>query len=131
VNAGDHVVIGAVRTDIEIENPAFGGRRVTIAAITVDTQSPSTWLFAGDLESLGVEPVKVRRFQLTDGRVLERRVGSARIHAAGTSTFDDVVFAEAGDAIVLGARSLSGLNLRVDPMRKELVDAGPAPAAAA
>jgi len=121
----------AFRADIEIENPAAPGRRVTISSIAVDTRSPSTWLPAADLASLGVEPVKVRRFQLTDGRVLERRVGSARIHASGTSTFDDVVFAEAGDAIVLGARSLSGLNVRVDPMRQELVDAGPAPAAAA
>ena len=32
--------------------------------------------------------------------------------------------------ILLGARSLEGLNLRVEPANKRLVDAGPAPAAA-
>jgi len=39
------------------------------------------------------------------------------------------VFGEAGDLVLLGARSLEGLNLRVDPLTKTLVDAGPAPAA--
>jgi hypothetical protein len=42
-----------------------------------------------------------------------------------------VVFGEAGDLVLLGARTLEGLNLRVEPMAKRLVDAGPAPAAAA
>jgi hypothetical protein len=41
-----------------------------------------------------------------------------------------VVFAEPADLILLGARSLEGLNLRVDSRRKQLVDAGPTVAAA-
>ena len=32
--------------------------------------------------------------------------------------------------ILLGAHSPEGMNLRVDPLRKQLIDAGPAPAAA-
>ena len=44
---------------------------------------------------------------------------------------DEVVFGEPGDLVLLGARSLEGLNLLVDPHRKVLVDAGPAPAAVA
>jgi hypothetical protein len=32
-------------------------------------------------------------------------------------------------SVLLGARSLEGLNLRVDPVLRQLVDAGPAPAA--
>jgi hypothetical protein len=35
------------------------------------------------------------------------------------------VFAEPDDIVVLGARSLEGLNLRIDVVRKALVDAGP------
>jgi len=38
---------------------------------------------------------------------------------------DYVVFAEPGDKILLGARSLEGLNLRVDAQRKQLIPAGP------
>lgn len=38
---------------------------------------------------------------------------------------DYVVFAEDGDMILLGARTLEGLNVRVDAQRKQLVPAGP------
>jgi hypothetical protein len=65
------------------------------------------------------------------GTVLERWTGTARVYVAGTDTADDIVFAEPGDLTVLGSRSLEGLNLMIDPVRKLLVDAGPAPAAVA
>jgi hypothetical protein len=38
---------------------------------------------------------------------------------------------EPGDSVLLGARTLEALNVRVDPLRRELIDAGAAPAAAA
>jgi hypothetical protein len=44
-------------------------------------------------------------------------------------TVDEVVFAEKGDLLLLGARTLEGLNLVVDSRRKRLVAAGPLPAA--
>jgi hypothetical protein len=43
----------------------------------------------------------------------------------------DVVFGQPADLVLLGAPSLEGLNLRLDPVTHTLVDAGPAPAAAA
>ena len=42
-----------------------------------------------------------------------------------SATVDDVVFAEQSDFALLGVRSLEGLNLRVDVVTKQLVDAGP------
>jgi len=33
--------------------------------------------------------------------------------------------------MLLGSRTLEGLNFRVEPVTKQLLDAGPAPAAAA
>jgi len=50
---------------------------------------------------------------------------------AGRRTGYDVVFGEPGDVALLGARTLEGLNFRIEPVNKRLVDAGPAPAAAA
>jgi len=70
------------------------------------------------------------RFLQADGSIVERWAGWAGIYLAGTSTVDEIVFGEPGDLILLGARSLEGMNLRVDPFNKALVDAGPAPAAA-
>jgi len=40
-----------------------------------------------------------------------------------------VVFARDGDMVLLGAHGLEGLNLRVDLTGKELIPAGPLPAA--
>ena len=63
--------------------------------------------------------------------MLERWTGPAFVYAGGTSATDDVVFGQPGDLVLLGARSLEGLNFRIDPVSKRLVDAGPVPAAAA
>jgi hypothetical protein len=53
------------------------------------------------------------------------------LYAGGRSTPTIVVFAHPSDLVLLGALGLEGLNLRVDLGRKELVPAGPVPAAAA
>jgi hypothetical protein len=83
------------------------------------------------LEALDIERHRVWYFRRADGTVLERWTGPAFVHVGGTRATDDVVFGEPGDLVLLGARSLDGLNLRVDPIEKRLVDAGPAPAATA
>ena len=64
------------------------------------------------------------------------RVGGTSPPPSGDVPFDraglapDLVeFAEPGDLILLGTRSLEGLNLKVDPVRKTLVPAGPVIAA--
>jgi len=53
------------------------------------------------------------------------------VHVAGKRAGDEVVFGQPGDFMLLGSRTLEGLNFRVEPVTKQLVDAGPAPAAAA
>ena len=123
--------MGAFRTSIEIENPARRGERRTLDNVLVDTGAELSWVPAAILESLGIEREKRLRFRQASGTVLERWTGIAIVHAGGTRTADDVVFGEVGDMVLLGARSLEGLNLRVDPVLKQLVDAGPAPAAIA
>ena len=65
------------------------------------------------------------------GKLAAVHVRVAIVHAGGTSAPDLVVFADAGDMILLGAHSLEGLNLRVDSLRKQLVPAGPILAGAA
>src|SRR6266550_2695471 len=59
------------------------------------------------------------------------RAGPFRRRWSMTEAPDLVVFAEPGDMTLLGAHSLEGLNLKIDPVRKELVPAGPVITAAA
>lgn len=118
------------RVPVEIENPARPGDRRAFPSVLVDTGAELSWFPSSALESLGIERHRIWRFRQANGTVLERWTGPAFVHAAGTRTTDDVVFGEPGDLVLLGARSLEGLNVRIDPGTKRLVDAGPAPAAA-
>lgn len=122
--------MGTFRIDVKIENPRYPGARRTIRSVLADTGAELSWIPADILESLQIERRNQWRFRQADGSVLERWTGPAFVYAAGRTTTDDVVFGEPGDLVLLGARSLEGLNLRVDPLSKTLVDAGPAPAAA-
>jgi predicted aspartyl protease len=123
--------MGSFRVEIELENPARPGVRSSVGSVLVDTGAELSWVPAKVLQHLGIERNQLWRFRQADGTVLERWAGSALIHLAGKRAADEVVFGEPGDLTLLGARSLEGLNLRVEPVSKQLVDAGPAPAAAA
>jgi predicted aspartyl protease len=121
--------MGSVRVDVELENPSGPGIRRTVSAVRIDTGADLSWFPADVLESLGVSRTKVWNFRQVDGSVLTRSTGEVRLYAAGTFTIDEVVFGERSDLVLLGSRSLEGLNLTVDPVGKRLIDAGPASAA--
>jgi predicted aspartyl protease len=121
--------MGSFRVDIEIENPACPGERRTLRSVLVDTGAELSWVPAEVLESLGIERDNKWHFRQANGSILERWAGGARIYVAGKRTSDDIVFGEPGDLVLLGSRTLEGLNFRVEPVTKQLVDAGPAPAA--
>ena len=120
--------VGTFRVDVEIENLARPGERRKLRSVLVDTGAELSWVPAELLESLGIERYKKCHFRQADGTILERWVGGAFVHVAGKRTIDDVVFGETGDLVLLGARTLEGLNFRIEPVTRQLVDAGPAPA---
>jgi len=123
--------MGTFRVNVEVGNPVYPERSSTLQGALVDTGAEPSWFPAEELRALGVERRKVRRFRQADGTVLERWTGWVTIKVVGIETVDEVVFGEPGDLVLLGAHSLEGLNLRVDPVSHRLVDAGPAPAAVA
>jgi predicted aspartyl protease len=123
--------MGTFRVDVILENPARPGERRTVRSVLVDTGAELSWIPADVLEALQIERYAKSRFRQADGTILERWIGPAFLHVAGKRATDDVVFGEPGDLVLLGSRSLEGLNFRIDPVTKQLVDAGPAPAAVA
>jgi predicted aspartyl protease len=117
--------MGMFRTTIGIESIAQRGAVQYIPDTLVDTGSELTWIPRGVLESIGLSVERRRAFIVADGRRVERDIGYAIIHVGESATVDEVVFAEDSDFALLGVRSLEGLNLRVDVVTKQLVDAGP------
>jgi predicted aspartyl protease len=121
--------MGIFRTTVEFSTLHDHARRLEVRDVMVDTGSEYSWVPEALLVSLGVEPSRTERFEIADGRILERNVGFAMVFAAGRSAPTIVAFAGEGDMVLLGAYALEGLNVRVDLGRRELVPAGPVPAA--
>lgn len=122
--------MGTFYTKCKIENAADRTKSLVLSRILVDTGSEFTWAPAKSLERIGINREKKDvLFVMANGQQITRSVGFAIIRLDKYFTIDEVVFAEKGDLLLLGARSLEGLNLTVDSRRKKLVAAGPLPAA--
>ena len=122
--------MGTFHVGCRIENHVDRSKSIRVQKLLVDTGSEYTWIPAAKLEKIGVqEEKKGLRFVMAKGDVVTRNVGFAVLHVARNFTIDEVVFAEPGDLVLLGARTLEGLNLSVDSARKKLVASGPLPAA--
>jgi clan AA aspartic protease len=121
--------MGIFRTTVAVENPARPGVTSEVPNVMVDTGSEYTWLPRTVLEALGLLPIRTVRFVTADGRQIERAVSFGNVYAGGSSAPDILVFADAGDMVLLGARALEGMNLRIDILANQLVPAGPVPAA--
>lgn len=118
------------RVDIEVANPAGSGPRRVVCNVLVDTGAELSCLPADVLDAVGIVRGKQLRFRHVDGSVIVRWTGPGIVYAVNTYATDDLVFGEPGDLVLLGSRSLEGLNVRVDPVAKVLIDAGPMPMAA-
>ena len=122
--------MGSFSVGCSVENVAHRDRQVSIAKALVGTGSEYTWLPHDVLSRIGIRREKKDvQFVMANGRTVTRAVGFAIIRIGEHFTVDEVVFAEPGDLALLGARTLEGLSLVVDPRRKKLVAAGPIPAA--
>jgi predicted aspartyl protease len=121
--------VGILRVTIGVESHVRRGAVHELPDTMVDTGSEYTWVPRAILQSLGIDVERVERFVTADGRVIAREMGYAIVHAAGARTSDEVVFAEPGDMVLLGAHTIEGMNLRGDLKQKRLVPAWPVPAA--
>ncbi len=87
----------------------------------VDTGATYTMLPGNLLKELGIEPTDQAVFELADQRMVEMDMGEARVTIDGKSVITLVVFAEDDAPALLGAYTLEGLRLGVDPVNQRLV----------
>ncbi len=99
---------------------ADGGRTETVDA-TVDTASTYTCLPANLLHDLGIVPCRRIRSELADGSIVEDDLGIVNVSVEGIETPTLVIFTDEGAPALLGAYTLEGALLVVDPVRQRLV----------
>ena len=100
-----------------------GGRSVETEA-TVDTGAFYSVVPARLLREIGVERLDRRRMRLADGRVVDADMGEAQVTVDGKSVTTQVIFGEDDAPSLLGAYTLEGLALAVDPVDQRLIPRG-------
>ena len=100
---------------------SMDGQEVREIEATVDTGAAYTTLPASLLRELGIEPIDKRTFLLADGRRVDMEYGRAWATVNGSSEVTIVVFGEEEAPALLGAYTLEGLALAVDPIAQRLV----------
>ena len=100
---------------------SMNGRRSLEIEAMVDTGAAFSIVPADVLNDLGVTPIDRLDFTLADGRRVECDIGQAVATVEGKSIHTLVAFGEENTLALLGAYTLEGLRLAVDPVRGELV----------
>ncbi len=111
--------MGMFSVPVRLSNPS-GGDEVEFNAL-VDTGAFLTMAPEQALRGLGLEPMRTTNFELADGSVVTYGVGEARAAINGVSVTTRVVFGPDGVEPVLGAYTLEGLELAVDPVNETLI----------
>ena len=106
-------------------------KRSTAMRLMVDTGSLFTWVAGDAARELAITPAETCTFRPIAGEPIDRLVADALIECEGRRGVRRIVFAEPGDLCVIGADTLEGLRLEVDPTRRTLRRVDVVPAAAA
>lgn len=99
----------------------FQGQRWEAIEALVDTEASHTVLPSSLLHSLGVIPHDRWPFRLADERIVERDVGRTWLRVEGRAEIRIVVFGPEDAQPLLGAETLEGLRLGVDPVGQRLI----------
>ena len=99
-----------------------GARSVEVEAM-VDTGALYTILPTRTLRGLGVEPTDSRAFLIAGGSRVSLDIGEARVTIDGKSVATIVAFGLDSAPPVLGAYTLEGFGLAVDPASRRLIPA--------
>jgi len=112
--------MGLTTLTLEVAAPHATERRERVEFL-VDSGAVYSFVPRPVLERLGISPHDRQRFRLADGSTIERDRGDAVFFYAGRRGAAPVIFAEPGDATLLGAVTLESLGLVLDAIRRDLV----------
>ena len=107
--------------EVPVEVFSVDGTRSEIINATVDTGSHFTCLPGELLRELGIEPTRQVLSRLADGSLVQEQIGRAMVRVEGLDEVTIVLFAGETAPALLGAYTLEGFLLAVDPVDNRLV----------
>jgi clan AA aspartic protease len=111
--------MGLTYVKVRVGNPANGHRTEEVSCL-VDSGAVYSLIPAKTLRKLGIKSHSTREFVLADGEVIRRRLATATFEYQGQRGDSMVIVGEPGDDPLLGATTLDGFGLMLDPFRREL-----------
>jgi len=114
--------VGTFFAEVLLASPARPERR-ELVKLLVDSGSMYTWASGALLRELGVQPTERRRLLTIEGRTTERSVAEVLITLEGRTLHTLCLVGEPGDLEVLGAYTLEGFGLGIDPVQRRLIPA--------
>ncbi|MBI2149206.1 MAG: aspartyl protease family protein [Acidobacteria bacterium] len=111
--------MGMTTITAKVSNPADSSRSAEVKFL-VDSGAGFSVVPSSTLQQLGIEPRRRKEFDMVDGQSISRQIGAAMFEYQGELTVAPVIFGEEGDATLMGATTLEGMGLVLDPLRREL-----------
>ena len=97
------------------------GERFEEMEALVDTGATTTVVPGTALRRLGIAPTRRETFEYAGGQRVELDMAEAKARVAGRETTTWVIFGEEGTSPLLGAYTLEGVFLGVDPYGQKLI----------
>lgn len=111
--------MGTFSTTIEIGN--LSGECYVAMEALADTGASTTVVPRSILDGLGILPTRQETFEYASGERVELDMAQAWARVEGRETYTWVIFGEDGVAPILGAYTLEGVFLAVDPYNQRLI----------
>jgi clan AA aspartic protease len=111
--------MGLTHVTVNVGNPANGHKREAVHCL-VDSGAIYSLVPGPILRRLKIKPHSTREFVLANGEIIRRRLATATFEYQGRRGDSMVIFGERGDDALLGATTLEGFGLVLDPFRREL-----------
>ncbi len=112
--------MGLTVLTIDVANPAEPTARAPVEFL-VDSGAVYSFVPRDVLTQMGISPHSRQRFRLADGSTIERDRGDALFFYKEQRGAAPVIFADPGDATLLGAVTLESLGFVLDAVRRDLL----------
>lgn len=111
--------MGLTYVKVKVGNPANGRKSEDVNCL-IDSGAIYSLIPARVLRKLHIKPHSTREFVLADGQIIQRRLATATFEYENRRGDSMVIVGEPGDEALLGATTLEGFGLVLDPFRREL-----------